>query len=213
MESSDFPNVHLIDHPIIRARLSRLRDEATATSEFRACLHQIAQLMIFEVLRDCESAEVKVRTPLTETKGSRLARAVVLVPILRAGLGMVHSMLEIVPEAQVGVVGMQRNEETFQPETYYNKMPDSLPDADVIIVDPMLATGNSAAAAAKTLKEQGATRLRFVNLVSCPAGIRHFGEEHPDIRVFTASVDEGLNEQAYIVPGLGDAGDRYFGTT
>jgi uracil phosphoribosyltransferase len=211
--AADFPNVHLIDHPLIRARLTRLRDESTGTAEFRACLHQISQLMLFEVLRDCESTGVSVRTPLIETTGSQLARAVGLVPILRAGLGMVHSMLEIVPEAQVGVVGMQRNETTFQPETYYNNMPSSLPEADVIIVDPMLATGNSVSAAAKTLKEQGATRLRFVNLVSCPPGIQHFGEEHPDITIFTAAVDEGLNEQAYIVPGLGDAGDRYFGTT
>ena len=208
------PNkVITITHPLIRARLSILRDAATGTAEFRSGLHQIAQLMIFEALRECDAEEFPVKTPLTETKGTKLARPVVLAPILRAGLGMVHSMLQIVPEAQIGLVGMRRNETTLQPETYYNNMPDSLPDADVILVDPMLATGNSATAAANALKEQGATRLQFVNLVSCPEGIRRFGQEHPDIPIFTAAVDDGLNEQAYIVPGLGDAGDRYFGTT
>ncbi|MGK0190038.1 MAG: uracil phosphoribosyltransferase [Verrucomicrobiales bacterium] len=208
----EMSNVHVIEHPLIRARLSRLRAQTTETAEFRSGLHQIAQLMIFEALRDCETEDIDVTTPLTTTSGARLLRPVVLVPILRAGLGMVHSMLEMVPEAQVGMVGMQRDETTFEPETYYNKMPPSLAAADVVIVDPMLATGNSASGAATILKKQGATRLRFLNLVSCPEGIRRMNEAHPDVRIFTASIDEGLNEQAYIVPGLGDAGDRYFGT-
>lgn len=206
------PNIYVIEHPLIAARLTSLRDEATETSVFRSGLHQIAQLMIFEALRDCATETVDVKTPLATTQGARLSRPVVLVPILRAGLGMVHSMLEMVPEAQVGMVGMQRDEKTFEPETYYNKMPPALPDAEVVIVDPMLATGNSVAGAAAILKNQGAKRLRFLNLVSCPEGIRHMNDEHPDVRIFTASIDEGLNDQAFIVPGLGDAGDRYFGT-
>ncbi|MEZ5324574.1 MAG: uracil phosphoribosyltransferase [Verrucomicrobiales bacterium] len=212
MSSAEMPNVHVIEHPLIRVRLTRLRSHATGTAEFRANLHQIAQLMIFDVLRDCTTREVPVETPLTTTTGAELERPVVLVPILRAGLGMVHSMLEVVPEAQVGMVGMQRNETTFEPETYYNKMPSDLGEADVIIVDPMLATGNSAVDAATSLKKQGAQRLRFLNLVSCPDGIRQMNHMHPDVRIFTAAIDGGLNDQAYIVPGLGDAGDRYFGT-
>jgi uracil phosphoribosyltransferase len=213
MLSPEIANVHVIEHPLIRVRLTRLRSHATGTAEFRANLHQIAQLMIFDVLRDCATREIPVDSPLSTTTGAELMRPVVLVPILRAGLGMVHSMLEIVPEAQVGMVGMQRNETTFEPETYYSKMPTSLGDAHVVIVDPMLATGNSVVGAATALKSQGAKHLRFLNLVSCPEGIQHMAEAHPDIRIFTAAIDDGLNDRAYIVPGLGDAGDRYFGTT
>ncbi|MDA0813556.1 MAG: uracil phosphoribosyltransferase [Verrucomicrobia bacterium] len=213
MVTQKFATVHVIEHPLIRARLTRLRSNATGTAEFRANLHQIAKLMIFDVLRDCATRETAVETPVSMTVGAELMRPVILVPILRAGLGMVHSMLEIVPEAQVGMVGMQRNETTFEPETYYNRMPSSLGEADVVIVDPMLATGNSVVCAATALKSQGAQRLRFLNLVSCPEGIQHMAKAHPDIRIFTAAIDDGLNDQAYIVPGLGDAGDRYFGTT
>lgn len=213
MPLAEVPNVRIIEHPLIRVRLTHLRALTTPTAEFRASLHQIAQLMIFEVLRNCETRETTVETPLMTTTGAELSRPVVLVPILRAGLGMVHSMLEMVPEAQVGMVGMQRDDTTHQPETYYNKMPSQLGEADVIIVDPMLATGNSAAGAATILKNQGAQRIRFLNLVSCPEGIRHMEKLHPDIQVFTAALDDGLNDQAYILPGLGDAGDRYFGTT
>lgn len=212
MPQNTFAHVQVIEHPLIGARLARLRSTVTSTAEFRACLHHIAQLMIFEALRDCETRSIGVTTPLAPTSGVELARPVVLAPILRAGLGMVHSMLEILPEASVGMLGMQRNETTFIPETYYNKMPSRLDEAEVIIVDPMLATGNSVVGAAALLKQQGARRLRFLNLVSCPEGIRHLAEQHPDIRVFTAAIDDGLNERAYIVPGLGDAGDRYFGT-
>ena len=205
-------DVTVIDHPLIASLLSRLRDTATGPGEFRSLLNDIARLMTFEVTRDLDSEPLAIETPLGPTIGSQLARPVVLVPILRAGLGMLNGFVDALPDARVGHIGMARDEETHQPESYYCKLPADIGGTDTILIDPMLATGNSSAAAAAELKSQGATRIRFVSIVSCPEGIGHFSETHPDIPIFTAAIDEGLDENAYIVPGLGDAGDRYFGT-
>jgi len=168
--------------------------------------------MCFEVCRDLELKETTVTTPLVETSGYELARPVVLVPILRAGVGMLQGFVEILSEASIGNIGMYRDEETLEPKSYYSKMPQNLGEADVILIDPMLATGCSSAEAATQLKNGGAEHIRFVCLIAAPEGLGAFGQVHPDIPIYTAAVDEKLNENAYIVPGLGDAGDRYFGT-
>lgn len=168
--------------------------------------------MCFEVCRDLAITETVVETPLVKTTGYELARPVVLVPILRAGVGMLQGFIEILSEASIGNIGMYRDEETLQPKSYYSKMPPRLEEAEVILIDPMLATGCSSAEAATQLKNQGAKQIRFVCLIAAPDGVEAFFESHPDIPIYTASIDEALNEDAYIVPGLGDAGDRYFGT-
>lgn len=206
------PGVTLIDHPLIRVRLSRLREKATPSAEFRDRLHEIAKLMVYEVTRDFETRPIRIETPLCETVGHEPARPVILVPILRAGLGMLTGVLAILPEASIGHIGLARDELTRLPEKYYLNVPPHIAEADVLLIDPMLATGHSAAAAVAQLKDEGATRIHFICLVSCPEGIAHFTAAHPDVRVYTASIDEKLDEHAYITPGLGDAGDRYFGT-
>ena len=175
-------------------------------------LSELATLMAFEVTRSLDAAPHRIRTPLAEHEGARLARPIVLAPILRAGLGMLEGMLKILSDASVAHIGLYRNEETHLPESYYFKAPVHLADADVIVADPMLATGGSATAAICQLKERGARSLRYACLVSCPPGIAHLQKEHPDVPIYTAAIDPELNAQAYIVPGLGDAGDRYFGT-
>ena len=205
-------NAIVIDHPIIRTRLSEVRSTGTGTPAFRRCLHDISRLMCFEVCRDLETTTSTVSTPLAETEGCELARPVVLAPILRAGVGMLQGFVEILSEASIGNIGMYRDEETLQPKSYYRNLPDSLPDAEVILIDPMLATGCSSAEAVRQLKEEGAQRLRFVCLIAAPEGIEAFEKDHPDVPIYTAAIDERLDENAYIVPGLGDAGDRYFGT-
>ena len=202
----------VIDHPIIRERLTHIRSVDSGTADFRNALHDIARLMTFEVTRDIETSMLEVETPLNKTDGHALARPLVLVPILRAGVGMLNGFTEILTEASVGYIGLYRDEETHQPHSYYCKLPPHLADAEVILIDPMLATGGSAADAADELKKAGATRLRFACLIAAPEGVAKFEERHPDIPIFTAALDEHLNEDAYIVPGLGDAGDRYFGT-
>lgn len=202
----------VVEHPIIRTRLSKVRSTETDTPAFRQCLHEIGRLMCFEVCRDLETTELKVTTPLTEATGHQLARPVVLVPILRAGVGMLQGFVEILSEASIGKIGMYRDEETLEPKSYYNKMPGHLSEADVILIDPMLATGCSSIEATQQLKESGAGRLRFVCLIAAPEGIEAYNEAHPDVPIYTASIDDKLDENSYIVPGLGDAGDRYFGT-
>jgi uracil phosphoribosyltransferase len=179
---------------------------------FRHALHDIAKLLCFEVTRDLETEVIDVETPLVKTEGFALARPIVLVPILRAGVGLMTGFSEILDEASVGYIGLYRDEVTLQPQSYYCKLPAHLPDSEVILIDPMLATGGSAADAADELKKSGATQIRFVCLIAAPEGVAAFEARHPDIPIFTASLDERLNENAYIVPGLGDAGDRYFGT-
>lgn len=168
--------------------------------------------MAFEATRGLGVRPVEVETPLAIAQGTELIRPVVLVPILRAGLGMLNGIVDILPDAQVGHIGMARDESTHRPETYYCNLPNDIAGADVLLIDPMLATGHSSAAAASHLKDCGAKHLRFVCLVACPEGVAHFNDQHPDIPIVTASIDTKLDENAYIVPGLGDAGDRYFGT-
>lgn len=168
--------------------------------------------MIFEVTRNLETEATTISTPLEETEGAILRRPIILVPVLRAGLGMLNGVLPCVPEAQIGHIGLYRNEETHRPESYYCNLPGNLEEADVILIDPMLATGNSSVEAARQLIEQGANRLSFISLVSCHEGIECFQREIPNVPIYTAAIDSHLDENAYIVPGLGDAGDRYFGT-
>ena len=206
------PGVTVIDHPLVRVKLSQLRDAQTGSVDFRARLNELATLMVFEATRDLATRPTRVQTPLAETEGAALARPIVVAPILRAGLGLVEGMLDLLPEVSVAHIGMFRNEETRRPESYYFKAPAHLAEADVLLVDPMLATGWSATAAVSQLKEAGATSIRFVCLVSCRAGVQQLHGTHPDVPIFTAAIDAELNDRAYIVPGLGDAGDRYFGT-
>lgn len=204
--------VHQIRHPLILNHLSRLRDAATPSSEFRTHLQAIGRLMVYEITRDLPLVERPVTTPLEETRGWYLEKPLVIVPILRAGLGMVEGIQQLLPSAHVGHIGLARNETTLRPESYYCKLPSILPEAEVLLVDPMLATGNSSAEAARQILAEGAVSIRLVCLVSAPEGIARFHEAHPKIPIYTAAIDRGLNERGYIVPGLGDAGDRYFGT-
>lgn len=204
--------MHLIDHPIIRERLTRIRSIHSDTAVFRHALHDIAMLMCYEATRDFETISTEVETPITRTGGHALARPVVLVPILRAGVGMLHGFTEILSESSVGYIGLYRDEDTHVPHSYYSKLPGNLGEAEVILIDPMLATGGSAADAADELKIAGAKRIRFACLIAAPEGVATFEERHPDVPIYAAALDEHLNDRAYIVPGLGDAGDRYFGT-
>ena len=203
---------HLLEHALARVHLTALRDQSTQTDLFRWHLSRLAGLLFSEAARNVETDEIEVQTPLSITTGYRVSRPIVLAPILRAGLGLVDGILPLVPQAVVAHIGIARNEETAQPESYYAKLPAALATAEVFLLDPMLATGGSAVEAARQLKAAGATRLRLVCVVSAPTGIAAFRAAHPDVPIFTAAVDDGLNDRSYIVPGLGDAGDRYFGT-
>jgi uracil phosphoribosyltransferase len=205
-------NVTVIDHPLARVKLTALRDGRTQLADFRCRAAELAALLLFEVTRDIGTLPDPVETPLAAHTGARLARPIVIVPILRAGLGMLDGILRLIPDAGVGHVGMRRDEKSHLADCYYFNMPPQLPESEVIVVDPMLATGGSASGVVAKLKTAGAKRIRFVCFVSCPEGIARLSEAHPDVRIFTVEVDPGLDERAYIVPGLGDAGDRYFGT-
>jgi len=205
-------NVHVLEHPLARVLLTSLRDTATRPDHFRVALQRLAALLFVEACRDIQVAIIQVTTPLTVTDGAALARPIVLVPVLRAGLGLIDGILDLVPDAVVAHIGIARDEETALPQPYYAKLPALLSNADVFLLDPMLATGGSAIEAANQLKQAGVQGLRFSCVVSCPVGIAAFQSAHPDVPVFTAAIDERLNERNYIVPGLGDAGDRYFGT-
>ena len=203
----------LVDHPLVQHKLSIMRDEETSTSKFRRLLKEISLLLAYEVTRDLPMGTKKIQTPLTEmdapvVEGKKLA----LVSILRAGNGLLDGMLELIPSARVGFIGLYRDEETLKPVQYYFKVPSGLEDRLVIAVDPMLATGNSSAAAVDLLKEAGASDIRFLCLLAAPEGVARMKEAHPDVPIVTAALDERLNEKGYIVPGLGDAGDRMFGT-
>ena len=203
----------VLDHPLIQHKLSIIRDKNCGTREFRQCVNEIAELMVYEVSRDMPLEDVEVETPITKATTKRLAgKKVVVVPILRAGIGMVDGILELIPAAKVGHIGMYRDEETLQPHEYFVKMLDDLENREMIIVDPMLATGGSAIMAVDALKKRGAKSIKFVCLVAAPEGVKAFREAHPDVDIYSASLDEYLNEDGYIVPGLGDAGDRLFGT-
>lgn len=204
--------VHVVNHPLIKEKMTHLRDKKTAPRNFRRLLDEIAQLLLFEVTRDLPIREVPVTTPLAETTGYELAiSGITVVPILRAGLGFLDAVLDRVPEARVGHIGLTRDEETLQPIKYYCKIPKDK-DAEIILIDPMLATGGSAAAALTMLKEDGYKHFRFMCLVAAPEGVELVNKLHPDVPIYTAALDDHLNEHGYIVPGLGDAGDRVFGT-
>jgi uracil phosphoribosyltransferase len=202
----------VVHHPLAQCHLAGIRAASTPSHEFRRQLNHLARMLFLEATRELPVREISVQTPLTSTHGSQLARPLVFVPILRAGLGLLDGILPLVPEAVVAHVGIRRNEETALPHAYYANLPSSLPQADVFLLDPMLATGGSACEAARQLKEAGAARITLICVVSCPEGLAAMARTHPDIPVFTAAIDDGLNERSYIVPGLGDAGDRYFGT-
>ena len=203
----------VLDHPLIQHKSTIIRNKDCGTREFREVVNEIAELMVYEVCRDMPLEDIEVETPVATAVEKRLAgKKVVVVPILRAGLGMVDGVLELLPAAKVGHIGMYRDEETLQPHEYFVKMPDHLDKREMIIVDPMLATGGSAIAAVDALKKRGAKSIRFVCLVAAPEGVKALREAHPDIDVYAAALDDHLNENGYIVPGLGDAGDRLFGT-
>src|SRR5699024_6143255 len=202
-----------LNHPLIQHKLTIIRNKDCGTREFREVVNEIAELMVYEVCRDMPLEDIEVETPVATAVEKRLAgKKVVVVPILRAGLGMVDGVLELLPAAKVGHIGMYRDEETLQPHEYFVKMPDHLDKREMIIVDPMLATGGSAIAAVDALKKRGAKSIRFVCLVAAPEGVKALREAHPDIDVYAAALDDHLNENGYIVHGLGDAGDRLFGT-
>jgi uracil phosphoribosyltransferase len=205
--------VVVIDHPLITHKLTQIRNKNTGTTEFRRIVNEIGGLMVYEITRDLELEEVEIETPLSPIKAQQLAgEKLVICPILRAGLGMVDGILQMIPAARVGHIGLYRDEETLQPVEYFAKFPSKVEDRVVIIVDPMLATGGSAIASIDLVKRRGAKNVKFVCLVAAPEGVKAIREAHPDVPIYIASLDEKLDEKGYIVPGLGDAGDRIFGT-
>jgi uracil phosphoribosyltransferase len=206
------PQVHVVDHPLAAASLSVLRAKTTTPDLFRRHLQEISVLLFVEASRTWETNPIEVETPLASCAGAILAKPIVLVPILRAGLGMLDGIQRAVPDAAIGHIGLYRDAETLRPVSYYDRVPANVAAAEVLLLDPMLATGNSACEAASILKAQGARSIQFLFVVACPAGVQQFHREHPDIPIVTAAIDPELNDHGYIVPGLGDAGDRYFGT-
>jgi uracil phosphoribosyltransferase len=204
-------NVTVVKHPLIQHNLARLRDERTQSQEFRRVLSEVAALMVYEATRSFDVVPVRVKTPLETTEGCQLKREVLLVPILRAGLGMLDSILQLIPHARVGFIGLKREEKTLQATSYHKSLPDNLRNYEVILIDPMLATGGSVVAAMNLLMERDAAHVRMVNLIAAPEGIRQVREHFGDFPIFTAAIDRKLNKKGYILPGLGDAGDRLFG--
>ena len=203
----------VIDHPLIQHKLTMIRDKNCGTKVFREVVNEIAMLMAYEVSRDMPLEETVIETPICKTTQKTLSgKKVAIVPILRAGIGMVDGILELIPAAKVGHVGLYRDEETLEPHEYFMKLPEDIDSRQLFVVDPMLATGGSAIMAIDSLKKRGASNIRFVCLVAAPEGVKALQEAHPDIDIYTAALDEKLNENGYIVPGLGDAGDRLFGT-
>ena len=205
-------NLTVIDNPLIKRDITYLRDEETKEYQFRLALKRIAYILASEVSKNFEVVEVPVKTPLELTTGHKIKKDVILVPILRAGLSLVEAFIEMIPYAKVGHIGLQRDEKTFKPVEYYYKAPKNMGASTVVILDPMLATGGSASVAAEFLKKRGAKEIIMANLIAAPEGVKRMEHDHPDIKIYTAQLDRELNETAYIVPGLGDAGDRTFGT-
>jgi uracil phosphoribosyltransferase len=203
---------YLVEHPLIKRDVTILRDKNTDTETFRAALQRVSNILAAETSKEFSLTKIDVETPLEKTEGSKLTNEVILVPVLRAGLGMVNGFLQIIPGAKVGHIGLQRDEETLKPIEYYYKVPKNLAFAEVVMLDPMLATGGSASEALKYLKKRGAKNLVFACLVAAPEGIAKIESEHPDVKIFAAALDRELNNKGYILPGLGDAGDRTFGT-
>ncbi len=205
--------VHEMDHPLIKHKLSLMRDKTTGVKEFREATREIAMLMCYEATRDLPLKEITIETPVSDARVQVISgKKIALVPILRAGLGMVDGMLEMIPAAKVGHIGLYRNPETLQPIEYYCKLPNDIQDRDVLLLDPMLATGGSSSDALTMLKAKGIKNLKLMCLVAAPEGVRKVQEDHPDVDIYIAALDDHLNENAYIIPGLGDAGDRLFGT-
>jgi len=205
-------NLHIINHPLIQDKLTRLRDVNAANHNFRLLLEELTAFMVYEITRDYPLREVEVKTPLETMTGRELDTSVVLVPILRAGTGMLGGVLDLIPTARVGHIGLYRDPETLRPVEYYAKFPQTLREAQVILVDPMLATGGSAIVGIDILKREGARKIQFLCLVAAPEGVDAFSRAHPDVPIYTAALDRELNDHGYILPGLGDAGDRIFGT-
>jgi len=210
---TDFPHLTVVDHPLVQHKLTLMREKDTSTASFRQLLREISLLLGFEAMRDLPVTTRVIETPLMEMEAPALAgKKIALISILRAGNGLMDGILELVPSARVGFVGLYRDPETLKPVQYYCKVPGELADRPVLVVDPMLATGNSSAAAVDVLKESGAQDIRFLCLLAAPEGVARMKEAHPDVRVVTAALDARLSEKGYILPGLGDAGDRMFGT-
>lgn len=211
MEKMD--KVHVLDHPLLQHKLCILRDERTGVKDFREVVSEIATLMCYEATRDLPLEEVEIKTPVATAKFKALSgKKLAIVPVLRAGLGMVDGILTLIPSAKVGHIGLYRDPQTLEPVEYYCKMPNDISERDVIILDPMLATGGSASAAIQFIKNYGVKHIKLMNIIAAPEGIERVHKDHPDVDVYCAAVDEKLNDHGYIVPGLGDAGDRIFGT-
>jgi len=204
--------VVLFNHPLIQHKLSIIRNKNTDTKTFRENVNEIGSLVTYEVTRDLQTRTIEIETPVAPTTCEVLAKDVVIVPILRAGLGMVDGIHNVIPTAKIGHIGLYRDEETLQPQEYYLKFPKEIVDATVLVVDPMLATGGSAVAAINRVKKAGARDIRFVGIVGCPEGVKALTSAHPDVDIYLVTIDEKLNEHGYIIPGLGDCGDRLFGT-
>ncbi len=210
---SNLKNVEVLNHPLIQHKITRLRDKTTGTAEFRKLVNEIAMLMGYEAMRDLETTEVEVETPIEKTMSPVLAgKKQAVVPILRAGLGMTDGILSLLPTAKVGHIGLYRDEETHKPHSYYCKLPAPISLRTIIVTDPMLATGGSAIDAINFIKEKGGVKIKFMCIIAAPEGLKALSEAHPDIQIYVGHVDRELNENAYICPGLGDAGDRIFGT-
>ena len=209
---TDYKNFNLIEHPLIKKNITILRDVNTDGEKFRAAVSRISVILAVDLIKNVKLKEIMVESPLEKTKGYKLANDIVVVPVLRAGLGMVNGFLQVLPDAKIGHIGLERDEETLTPKEYYFKTPGNLKEHSVIVVDPMLATGGSASAALSFLKNRGAIKPIFTCIVAAPEGIEKLKEEHPDVNIFAAALDRELNDKGYILPGLGDAGDRTFGT-
>lgn len=206
-------NMKVLDHPVIKHKISILRDANTGSTEFRSIIKEISIILAYEATKDLALEEFDLETPVATTTGYRISgKKLGIVPILRAGLGMVDGVLEVLPAAKIGHIGMYRDEETLQPVEYYSKLPNDVEKRDIMVVDPMLATGGSACDAIGRLKEKGCKDIKLLSIIAAPEGVKKLQEEHPDVDIFIAQLDDGLNENSYIVPGLGDAGDRLFGT-
>ena len=209
----DMEKVHILDHPLLQHKLSILRDENTGVKDFRQVVSEIATLMCYEATRDLPMEEVEIKTPITTGKFKTIAgKKLAIVPVLRAGLGMVDGILTLIPSAKVGHIGLYRDPDTLEPVEYYCKMPTDIVEREVIILDPMLATGGSASAAIQFIKNYEVKHIKLMNIIAAPEGIERVHHDHPDVDIYCAALDEKLNEHGYIVPGLGDAGDRIFGT-
>ncbi|MFD1422539.1 MULTISPECIES: uracil phosphoribosyltransferase [Laceyella] len=206
-------NVYVFDHPLIQHKLTFIRDKHTGTKEFRELVDEVSALMAYEITRDMPLREVEVETPVAKAKCKVLeGKKLGLVPILRAGLGMVDGILKLIPAAKVGHLGLYRDPETLEPVQYYSKMPSDIGERELIVIDPMLATGGSASAGIRILKEMGAKQIKLMCLIAAPEGVDRVQKDHPDVDIYVAAIDEKLDEKSYIIPGLGDAGDRLFGT-